>query len=43
MVSLILATEKCGGIDWIDVASDVHVEVSHGSGFDVTVRNHVVY
>jgi hypothetical protein len=36
MAWLILGTERCDGIDQIDVAIDVHVEVSHAMCIDMT-------
>jgi hypothetical protein len=36
MAWLILDTESCGGTDRIDVASDVHVEMSRAKWTDVT-------
>jgi hypothetical protein len=41
MMWLILGTERCDGTSRIDVAADVHVEVSRTKGVDTTVENHV--
>jgi hypothetical protein len=41
MAWLILDIESCGRTDQIDMASDVHVEVSRAKWTDVTSRSHV--
>jgi hypothetical protein len=42
MVCLVLGIEKYSRTDRINVAVDVHVEVSRGRGFGMIVENHTV-
>jgi hypothetical protein len=43
MAWLILGIERCDGIRRIDVATDVHMKVSHAKWFDPTVEIHAMY